>query len=576
MAAIVNTSLAGHTITYNGVQFGGSDADYQSFPPQYNLSGEFLYDDTRRAVIGVRYRLTVATIFYAANEIDMAESMAAIRLKLSQPAKQLKIEGLGLGFDAVTGDIDNGPRPIGLPTLNPIGNLSWETVWTVEFTVSECAAASVNPLAWLAFNFGTTWQNDFEGMTQRTIAGSVQIALRRAASNSKNVAHVAEEVRGNLLVVCPPGFRRTSNVWRESEDKGRIDFVVVDEQLPGESLPAGITMAEGSTGVNFGNQRGNAFAEATVTMNATYKVAPDKPRNLAGIVFLTAAVSKTAAMNAALAADKGIATPMGLSLINRKYDQCRITECSMSWVVTKCFNAIMAAADIWAPITPNDYTAWRTSVDALWGNRGTSLLRSLPTEAVIIDLCDNATQGVIGNVPAEFIAVTGASPPTLTCPEVPEDGGWIKHELKISIYREDRQSWHKLAKSYLPQAGSVGQVLDTLGEKIGLGGPNYTQSESEKDIPEHHGYPDVLIGVQFKGLRVKRKPPFPELKTVAGIPARLWKQNVPAPTVAFELITCPVWFINGWRIYRLSGNVASVKAAPNKVYCTSPADTQDY
>lgn len=569
MAAIVNSALAGFTVTYNTVQFGGSDATYSSVPPTYSLAGEFAYDDSRRAIIGVRYRLAVATLFYANTEADLADNMEAVREKLSQPARELKIDGLGTGFGTINSDIDNGPRPLGIE-CNPIGNLCWECVWTVEFMVSECESGNPNPLAWMAFNFDATWQNDFEGITERTISGYVQIALRRTAAAPKIVAHVADEARDQLGIICPDGFRRASNVWRESQDRGRLDFVIVDQQLPGDVLPEGITLASGSDGLDFG--AAPAFSTATNSISASYKVAPDRPRNLAGIVFLTTVIAKTAKLNAGGV----VAMPATLRMTNRKYDEARVTECSASWVVTKCINAIMAAADIWAPLTANNYNLWRASVEPLWNNRGTAQLRSLASEAVIIDLCDNVSQGVIGNTPANILAVVGPGLPTLACPNIPEDGGWIMHDLRVRIYREDRQTWHKLAKEYLPPAGSIGQTGDTLAESISIGGPDYTQSESEKDIAEYHGFPDVLVGVQFRALRVKRKPPFPELKSVGGINARLINQDVLAPTLAFDMLTCPVWYTAGWRLYRVSGYVPTVKATGSPASCAAPDVPQDF
>jgi len=153
MAAIANTALAGMTVRYghptnaaDGVQFGGNDAPHSSLPPMFKLRGEFVYDDSGRTVIAVRYTLTVSCWFYEDTEAGMAANMREVRRLLSIPGRQLKIEGMGSGFTTIV-DIDNGPKPLGID-LNNIGNLAWECIWTVQFTVTECAGnGSQNPFA---------------------------------------------------------------------------------------------------------------------------------------------------------------------------------------------------------------------------------------------------------------------------------------------------------------------------------------------------------------------------------------------------------------------------------------------
>jgi hypothetical protein len=303
---IVNTDLAAFTVTYNTVQFGGSDAPgisagagnvFKSTPPMYGLRSEFRYDDSRRTIVGIDHVLTIRTIIFESSEAVMAGNMLALRQLLGVPGKSLKIVGMGTGFgkiqlpavDTDFVDIDSGPHPVSLE-FNPIGNLAWEMTFVIKFFISECATADTNFLAWMAFNFKTTWQNDFEGLCSRTITGYIQISQIRGSTTP---FHVSDEVRGNLVVAVPTGFRRLQNVWEESADKSRLGFTIVDEQLPGDNLPTGVTAANGVMSFQaIAGPQNASMVQGIATFTMTLRTAPNQPKNLAGRLFIIAALNK--------------------------------------------------------------------------------------------------------------------------------------------------------------------------------------------------------------------------------------------------------------------------------------------
>jgi hypothetical protein len=336
MATIVNTALAGATVTYNGVQFGGSDATYPTTPPMYAFRGVHRYDESRRAILGVDYLLTLKCIAYGTTETQMGIQLAAMREKLAVPGGLLTILGLGSGFGTISVggtfvDLANGPLPQPLEAV-PLGQACWELSWAVQFFISECVEGAPGALAFLAFNFNTTWRNDFEGLGQRIISGHVIIPQMRNYAAPKTVLHVAEETRGNIVVSVPPNFQRTENTWRESDDKSRLDFTIVDEMLEGDVLPAGITAGSGSFSFSSSDDSG-AMAHAVATLSMSLKTAPNQPRNLAGQVFMTAALSKQNELSS-FDADTGKPTitvvPIRLSIANGKFSRARQTDCSLS------------------------------------------------------------------------------------------------------------------------------------------------------------------------------------------------------------------------------------------------------
>lgn len=575
MATVLNEALSGFTVTYtigasssDVIQFGGSDATYDSTPPQYSLHGEFIYDDSGRAVIATRYTLSVQTIVYETTEALMAFNMAAFRRILSHPGGRLRLDGMGSSFGLVA-DLANGPKPQSI-ALNPLGQLAWECVWTVQFTVTECSyyGTAPNGLAWLAFNFNTTWQNDFEGLSSRTISGYAQIQQSRNYLSPKTVVRVADEVRDYIQIVCPQGWKRISNNWSEPDDKSRIYFVVTDEQLKGDPPPPGCTLADGSFDLDFGEM---GFATATASMSMTVKLAPGVPREQAGIYFFTAALSKQAKMAGSLAESGGAVIPLRFRISNRKYDEARVSSFSMSWTLTKCMNEILKAAEIWEPFRegqngePTNYELWRASMQNLWHNRGTDhTVRSTTNDAIVIDLCSGVTEKTIsGYAKPEESESQSQKPQSLTCPDVGEDGGWLRYDIKIEVLRNDHQTTHRKAKAYVTAQAEVSANAPTGT----LGGPTYEQSAEDQHVQENHGFPDTFVALRFVGLRYKREIVMPVIRDIGGIPAIQVTEQGTASVKAYDIFTCPVYYMNGYRIYKLAGYVPSVAPPGSKVSC---------
>lgn len=593
MSTIVDSNLAGFTVDYNGVQFGGADSDYSSHPPYYRLVGTPVYDDSSRTIKWVKFTLFVRCVFYALSESSMGSDQRNIRLALMQPGKQLRLSGLGSGFDWIARPISGkagdmidvawGPKP-GAIEMTSHGQLSWELAWSCEFTVVPCMAdgSATNNLALLSFNFATTWVNDFEGMSQRRITGSCQVAGLRDYTAPKTPVQIAEQTRGGIIVVTPPGYRRTSNVWSESLDHTTLTFDIVDEQLKGDALPPGITQGASEFSFDSGGEGNQNMARSVCTLNMVLKTAYDKPRNYAGQVFMAAAMSKQAELSAVdPVTGKPTITvvPLHLHISNRKFDDCRVTSGSLSWVVTKTLSECMAAAKIWEPVSAlltgplggsQDYTAWRASMSNMWNNRGTSQQQELLADAVVIDVCDNAYNGVgIGSVGSNPNVLTDASLPSLTCPTIPDNGGWAHFDLDIKFLRRDLQTQHRRATSYVPTNGTTAYTYDAQPGSgdggINIGGPAVPQSDSDQHVTEYHGYPETWIGLTFSGLRFKNKPFLPEIKTVGGFPVIHVDSQGDTPKHVMDSFGCPVWAVSGYRVYRVPGYIGSIKPVTSLV-----------
>jgi hypothetical protein len=595
LPTVVNTNLAGFTVNYNGVQFGGADSGHKSLPPTYDFRCDPVYDDTGRVVIWNNYYLEVDCIFWASDytEATMSGLMRSVRELLTTPGQQLSIGGLGAGFKNVPPifpvdakdvvDLNFGPKPV-MFEMHPIGQIAYEVRWAVTWASKPCVGTgiSTNALAFTHFNFSTTWRNDFEGYSSRMIRGSVGISGIRTVG-TKAIAHIAEETRGSIIVLIPPNFRRVENVWSESDDKTKLNFNIVDEQLPGDPFPPGITAADANFSfATGGGPNGMNMASGIGTLTMRLKTAYNQPKNLAGQIFIAAALNKAADIRAALGGATGAIVPVAFQLSTGKWESARLTTGQVSWKLTKDFNTLLTACGIFDPIRltgapgstayDGSYTQWAASMLPLWSNLGVSGYRNLASEADLVDLCDNLTTKTIGGVSSSPNNPSPATVDTLSCPSIADNAGWLHFDLQARVLREDEQTLHKPASSFLPATGQLGGEnygtqphTGALGTAVKVGGSPYSQSSSEQSVTEYHGYPLTYIGVTFVGVRYKHPAWMPEIQSVAGQATRLYKQDVGTPVHVGDSFGCPISKITGYRIYTVPGPVSQIKSLTSLV-----------
>lgn len=568
MAGINDIDLSAATVVYNGVTFGGSTAAQKSLPPRFKLSYVVEYDETRRVVKGLKYTLSVQTIFYEDSQGALATNQSNLRALLSAPAKELRLLGLGLGFASPVEDLAGGPHPIGMPEMRMLSENAWELLWSIEFTVHPCYSPGMEPGTLIGFNYETTWANDYEGTCTRSISGHYEIIdiRNRAAPNTPH--YRADFGRSRITIVVPNGFRRMQNAWHELASKRGEQFAITDQQMVGDPYPVGIIEASGDETFTTDPK---TWAKATVTMSVNFRVAPGTPRTVAGQVFLAAAMAKQAAISSLLPADAAV-IPSSLSIRHGKFQDARNTSAAISWTLTKCVQNYLSSSGLWAPITPGTYTQWRTSIENLWANRGNANVVPDVAGDVILDLCASASSVTI---PADSVTLPNDNPAgslSFTCPPVGVDGGWIGYDLRVRAQRSDHQTQHRRAVTYSPsdstEAASDGYVP--------TGGPSYDTSVSTEHIVEYNGLPSTIIILRFKGFRYRNLPTMPEITSVAGKPVTLIAQDQEGPFVVGDLIGCPYYAIRGYRIYRVNGHVATIRSNGQKTSCANSVIPTSY
>lgn len=558
MAEVKAANLNDLTVDYNGVQFGGADSNYSFLPPEYSVQSRAVYDDAGRTVTHVEYTIQLKTTVYGTTEALLSTDMDVLRGKLLTEGKTLKIKGLGFGYSINPDDFIWGPKPISC-TYSPVGAaIAWEIIWVIQFNVSECFVSN-NPLkgAFLAFNYAVSWSYDFEGVGTRSTTGYVQIVQRRADYNNNNQV-IADDVRPDLTCLVPPGYKRTNKTFAETADKTRLNFNIVDEEMPGEAPPPGISEASG--GISF-DSVGPGFAESQVTMNLTYKTARKYSRQDAPALMVRAFVTKQAQMAAKLGAG-GVVIPKQLRFNHSYFDDSRVTSGSMTWTLTKCLNDMLNAAGLWEPVPgAENYGQWRASMEAVgaWANTGGRNIISSAEDDIIINVCNQTNSHTFGQVKQRAIP---PDPPKrdafrFSCPPISEENSWLGYEIQVRALRSEQVQTHTVSVQYEPTGGAeTSTPISTGNENAKLEASSF---DEQSLVFEYPGQPRNLVLLQFKGMRVKFPPNMPKLDSVAGLPVVLIEENIePKNTPAFDLLDCPVWYLSGYRLYEVNGYIPDI------------------
>ncbi len=548
MTVIKDVSLAGRTIDYNGVQFGGADSDQSMLPPEYSLSGSFVYDDAGRQVTHTDYSLTVRTVILQSSEQAQSSQVDDINRLLNEPGKTLKLAGLGAGFSTDPSDIVWGPKPRTI-SLEPIGGqLAWELVWQVNFGYfPQRSLASPGALTWMAFNFDNVWSNDFEGQAKRTMTGYVQIA--QPVQGKKQTGNTVAQVRRKITHLVPDGFKVTGSTFRESLDKSRIDFTFAIEQFNAEAYPPGITNATGIYGME---ATGAALVKGSASIGMTLTTAPGVPKKRALEVFLVAALAKQRHLQSLQAGGslaggqrQSAVIPSNLRVSHQLWS--RTTSLSMTWTVTGGVRAVIADGHIWQPVPGSNFRQWKNSVQHLWDNEGNAGLTAQPREDILIDLGDKTSQATIGRGPNRADPVTPtALRPTLAPPE--EATSYNTYLVWDEVIRDDHITVHRLATSLTPDPDE--RPRDPLNkEPQGIGLANFQQKSDDFNVPERSGYPEIQIIRRWQIARTGFKPVIPELKNWGGTPVRLLDGRPIQPYRIGNAGRHAVWYTTGWKRY---------------------------
>lgn len=368
-------------LQYNGYPFN----DYTNI----FVNVEMIYDDAERTIKYHRYKVRAITTIYAeANDSYCGEHFRRIRQLLSKAGQQLTLDHEGFGprlvvnfNDTSVRDVEFGPKPRVL-SWSPVGDTNAvEVVWECEFSIPTCTGdGNVRFSGLSSFNYGITFSVDTYGYSTRAISGYLEIAMTR---NGQAIPDTADAYREIIVMPRLVNFERTHS-FSLSPDKRRLDFSIVDTEIrTPNAYPPGVVKIRANHRVGWSRR---SLATLPNSISATIELDKHQPRSRAWEIFRSIVADRTAYATGnkktfleALEIDEDIyGDSISFSLAYRIYFTDKRGALSHIFDSTGLFEK-----------PPGDWVAWSASMLQSQSLRGNSLLRHVPSEDQIVDLCVN-------------------------------------------------------------------------------------------------------------------------------------------------------------------------------------------
>lgn len=414
------------TVGYNGYVFDGAS--------HITIKCEPVYDDAQRTVIYHRYVVDVQTVVASAVGTDL--TLLGIRSLLSKAGQILIVENKGfssLTVNATGGvqDVAFGPKPK-IVAWEPIGSLNAAQVtWQCETCIPYCLGpAEVQGL--LAFNYAADYSIDHRLMTTRTIAGYLEIAMTRAAPTSGIVPDTADAYRYLVNPTVPERFQRTAQNYHLSLDKRRLEFSLVDTEIPSRNpWPRGVVKVDARHRVNW-TRRGGAAAKLRNVLSVDVELAPDQPALNAWAIF--EAIAKKRLDIARGEYSEGVL----IEDLTAEEDLFgRGASFGIAYTIMAPLKSLLTASGLWAPVTDSTWSQYHASVDNTSGVRGYANLRHSAATDVIIDVCLGAQFPTLANTEGLPAVQQGTSTQKKLQNQTPQpEQSWLQYEAEVAIDRE--------------------------------------------------------------------------------------------------------------------------------------------
>lgn len=217
----------GNSITYNGVTLEA--VSFRCCNRQAILNGpDYLYTIYELHLRGVYNPSYPGNTGNSPPQYDQL-----IRHKLAQPHQPLKIEIQAGGaqprvwVEIEKGDTDNGPDPIGPPTIvQIIGTKTWMIDFGIKFSINECGQDGVDPSVLLSNRWDQAQVLDQQYYTAMRTSGR---AIFRSDLLAKRQI-TADQLRDWLLLPVPNSFKREQLNVSQSQDGVAIRYEFTDLQ----------------------------------------------------------------------------------------------------------------------------------------------------------------------------------------------------------------------------------------------------------------------------------------------------------------------------------------------------------
>lgn len=394
------------TIQYHTYEFNSATSTRITSRPEYDRAG--------LTIVACVYTLELITYVEAEEgDTNTDRAIEQVRRVLQSPGRQLTYSQKGFGLLDVNGstvkDVMWGPKPQ-LLVFEPVGSDQlWKIHWVVSWAIPECESAQYQN-ALMAFDFDMRYSINDAGLTTRLASGYLEIPITREPGGSRTVRDNADKYRDKIKLPIPEGFRRREQSFTLSDDRRRLDWSIVDEQLAQEGLPIGCMRATGTHTLRPKTE--GAVSSWIGEISAQYEVARGRPRKDAWEAFFALVEDRrrTAEIFAPGILPPGAAAPppnersmytVGLTIEQGLYENSALIRFALTYFLACSLKDIIKASGIWDPVPKTDWQQWSTSVEKVTGVRGHAGMKYVNSGELILDLCGGR----------ESLSSLGESPP---------------------------------------------------------------------------------------------------------------------------------------------------------------------
>lgn len=562
MTAIVALSDAdaGHgTLMYNGYRFGALRNFRLELTPEYDEAG--------RALVGNRLTLTVTEVISGTAESTVGTAMLALRRQLTEPGQTLVVADVGFGDMSINGsnvtpalakthdDIEWGPKPE-VVSLQPLGgSVSWELVWTVSAFIRDCPGTTGSGYVFAALNYRTTYGQNYEGLSQRIITGHAILAQTRV-DGGRSIALTPDLLWDRLTIELPIGFRRVNKVSSINEAKTRLDFNIVDEELPGEAPPEYMVDAD----IDYDAESvPPGFSRWEYTLSGSLTVRPGASPSRASTAFWNIAFDKLSQLQQVVGASDhpGVVIPTKLRFGTKLFS--RSSRFSIQFSVVHCLEDLLRAGGMWSPVAGSNYALWRASMADVFSNRGVAGLRQSTGNDLIVDLCGGVAQYTLGDDTRNAIYDGWEPSGLLTMDGINEKSSWFSYHNNLRPYRKETVTTATVVRQYSPYESPSAPEGTRLPDVAG-----YTESAESLS---YGSTPIDRVLMYGKALRIGFLPTVPNLVSIGNVPVTRLEMTVDGPKPVACFFGVPVYSVRWSILYKVNGHLSNIQPPRQNLCC---------
>jgi hypothetical protein len=493
---------------------------------------------------------------YVASTISADTISTGMVIALTQPAAGFIYNGRGVGGIAINVGPPNAwdTRWGQFPTMlemKPLGMGNAQKFrWGIDFCVPTCAGATyLGNQQPAEFCYKLSFDIDRGGYTKRIYSGFVRIPQTRRDITNRVPYITADQWRESINPPQLPGFRRIPGRFTVSEDRNRLDFEIIDEQLESpNALPPGCVEAEASHTYqsNPGNDK-----KWTSTVSGTYELAFGVSPNAALLPFLAmckdridnaaAKMGPIPVVGAAAPIPGAAFIPIQFSAAETKIHGKPTASFGLSFaVVSATRDQILTNGGLFRPVPGSNAQLWQTSVAPILGSRGISGLSFVPNQDAILDLCVVAAPAT--PPPAGAIIDLRFVPPPFTTElrtlfEKPtSDLSWVDLVAWLSVETDSGVTvgillpssplslgantgvWQQLLSSGLPE-GALESTFFPQAADLTTGQQNSQSQAQGTTFVQYRTSPILYVTLHGYAIRVGYQIPIPQLLSVGGLDA---------------------------------------------------------